>query len=298
MTEPWRFERLKLASGLNMQVARAGSGPLVVMLHGFPECWYSWRHQMRALSANFECVAPDLRGYGETDAPRGVEAYALDLLVGDVVDLIEAMGRKRAIVVGHDWGGAIAWATALKRPEVVERLVVMNCPHPAKFRAALSRNVRQMMRSWYILFFQIPFIPDAMLRMFDARAVARALRQTAVQKNAFSDADLEMFRKTFRSPYAATAALNYYRSIFRSTIFHSRQADAWIERRIAAPTMLLWGEQDVALGKELTYDMEPLFKGPFELHYVADSGHWVQQERPELVNDYLNRFLAAPVASS
>lgn len=298
MTDPWRFERLKLASGLNMHVARAGSGPLVVMLHGFPECWYSWRHQIRALSANFECVAPDLRGYGETDAPRGVEAYTLDLLVGDVVDLIEAMGRKRAIVVGHDWGGAIAWATALKRPEVVERLVVMNCPHPVKFRAALSRNVRQMLRSWYILFFQIPFLPDAMLRMADGRAVGRALRQTAVQKDAFSDADLEMFRKTLRSPYAATAALNYYRSIFRSTIFSPRQAEAWINRRIAAPTMLIWGEQDVALGKELTYDMEPLFEGPFELRYVADSGHWVQQERPELVNDYLNGFLAAPVAGS
>lgn len=296
--EPWRLEKLRLPSGLNMRVARAGSGPLVVMLHGFPECWYSWRHQLRALAPRFECVAPDLRGYGETDAPRGVENYALDLLIGDVAELIEAMGRKRAVVVGHDWGGAIAWATALKRPELVERLVVMNCPHPAKFRAALPRNVRQMLRSWYILFFQIPWLPDALLRASNAAAVARAFRETAVQKQAFTESDLEQFRRAFRNPYTATAGLNYYRSLFRSAVLRPREADAWIERRIAAPTMLIWGEQDVALGKELTYGMEPLFEGPFELHYVADSGHWVQQEKPEVVNGHLLRFLEPLLATS
>src|SRR5579862_6736364 len=123
MAEPWHFERLQLKSGLNMQVARAGKDParpLVVMLHGFPECWYSWRHQIRALAPTFECVAPDLRGYGETDAPYGIENYALDKLVADVGELIEACGRQRAVIIAHDWGGGIAWATALKRPELVE----------------------------------------------------------------------------------------------------------------------------------------------------------------------------------
>jgi pimeloyl-ACP methyl ester carboxylesterase len=293
MEQPWRFEKLRLRSGLNMRVARAGNGPLVVMLHGFPECWYSWRHQLRALAPRFECLAPDLRGYGETDAPRGVENYALDRLVGDVVELIEAAGRKRAVVIGHDWGGAIAWATALKRPEAVERLVVMNCPHPAKFRTALLRSPRQMLRSWYILFFQLPWLPDAILRASDAAAVARALRNTAVRKEAFSDEDLEYFRRAFRGPHAATAALNYYRALLRSAVLHPREGEAWMERKIEAPTMLIWGEQDVALGKELTYGMEPLFGGPFELHYVADSGHWVQQERPEVVNCCLSDFLAS-----
>ena len=120
MAEPWHFEKLRLKSGLNMQVARAGvdaSKPLVVMLHGFPECWYSWRHQIRALAPQFECVAPDLRGYGETDAPVGVANYSLDKLIGDAADLIEACGRQRAVVIAHDWGGAIAWATTLQRPE-------------------------------------------------------------------------------------------------------------------------------------------------------------------------------------
>jgi pimeloyl-ACP methyl ester carboxylesterase len=294
MENPWRLEKVRLRSGLNVNLARAGSGPLVVMLHGFPECWYSWRHQLRALAPSFQCVAPDLRGYGGTDAPRGVGHYALDRLVEDVVELIEAMGRRRAAVVGHDWGGAIAWATALKRPEVVERLVVMNCPHPAKFRAALIHNPRQMLRSWYILFFQIPWLPDALLRASGAAAVARALRETAVQKQAFSDEDLAYFRRAFRGTYSATAALNYYRSLFRSALLHPRRADAWIERKIEAPTMLVWGEQDVALGKELTYGMEPLFAGRLELRYVPDSGHWVQQEKPQLVNRFLSRFLETP----
>jgi pimeloyl-ACP methyl ester carboxylesterase len=118
MDEPWHFERITLPSGLNMRIARAGQGPLVVMLHGFPECWYSWRHQLRALSSAFECVAPDMRGYGETDAPEGVANYRIEKLVEDVAGLITRLGRQRAHVIGHDWGGAVAWATAIGRPEV------------------------------------------------------------------------------------------------------------------------------------------------------------------------------------
>jgi len=145
MDEPWRFERITLPSGLNMRIARAGQGPLVVMLHGFPECWYSWRHQLRALSSAFECVAPDMRGYGETDAPEGVANYRIEKLVEDIAGLIGTLGRQRAHVVGHDWGGAVAWATAIGRPEVVERLAVLNCPHPARFRAHIRSNPRQML---------------------------------------------------------------------------------------------------------------------------------------------------------
>src|ERR1700693_6212398 len=143
MAEPWHFEKLRLKSGLSMQVARAGVDavkPLVVMLHGFPESWYSWRHQIRALEPHFECVAP-----------VGIENYSLDKLIGDVADLIEACGRQRAVVIAHDWGGAIAWATTLQRPELVERLVVMNCPHLKKFGENLRRSPRQMLKSWYIL---------------------------------------------------------------------------------------------------------------------------------------------------
>ncbi|HXW83610.1 MAG TPA: alpha/beta fold hydrolase [Candidatus Binataceae bacterium] len=291
MPDPWRFEKLKLASGLHMRIARAGSpaAPLVVMLHGFPECWYSWRHQLRALSDRFDCVAPELRGYGETDAPVGVANYALDKLVGDVADLIHALGRERAMVIGHDWGGAIAWATALMRPELVARLAVLNCPHLKRFSEELRHNFRQMRRSWYMLFFQLPALPEWALRRKNFALLDAVLRDGTFNKGVISDADLRYFREAFRNPYSATAAINYYRANFRSG-FMARD-NGWIDRKIAAPTMLIWGEQDFALGVELTGDMERLFAGEFVLRKIADAGHWVQQEKPELVNRYLGEFL-------
>ncbi|MGH7987105.1 MAG: alpha/beta fold hydrolase [Candidatus Binataceae bacterium] len=291
VAEPWRFERLLLPNGLNMQVARAGAGPLVVMLHGFPECWYSWRHQIRALCGSFECAAPDMRGYGGTDAPRAVANYTIEKLVEDVAGLVQVLGRERAMIVGHDWGGAVAWATALMRPELVERLCVLNCPHPARFLLELRRNPRQMLRSWYMVFFQVPYLADAMLRANGAALVGRAIRSTAVNKRAFSDDDLAHFRKAFERPYSATAALNYYRALRRRDLMRTPPPDHWMRRRIAAPTLLIWGERDVALGKEMTYGMQELFSGPFEIKYVPDSGHWVQQERPNVVNQYLREFL-------
>jgi pimeloyl-ACP methyl ester carboxylesterase len=294
MSEPWHFEKLTLPNGLGMRIARTGAGdrPPMVMLHGFPECWYSWRHQLREFAATMDCVAPEMRGYGETDAPVGVSNYTIDKLVDDVAGLINALGRQRAIVVGHDWGGIVAWATAMMRPEVVERLIIMNVPHPAKFRANLARfNFRQMARSWYILFFQLPWLPEAALRRGGFAALGRTMRDSAVNKDAFSDDDLAHFRAAFARRYSITAAINYYRALLRSGL--GRKASAWMDRKIAAPTMLIWGEQDFALGKELTYNMEGLFTGPFQIKYIPDSGHWVQQEKPALVNQYLREFLAS-----
>jgi len=292
MSDPWHMEKLRLKSGLNMEVARAGSGPLVIMLHGFPECWYSWRYQIRALAPHFECVAPNLRGYGNTDAPVGIENYTLDKLVGDVADLIEACGREKAIIIAHDWGGAIAWATVLQRPELVERIAVLNLPHPLKLQENLRRNPRQMLSSWYILFFQIPRLPEALMRARDFAMLKRAIRDSAVQKSAFTDEDLDHFRDAFRNPYSITAAINYYRAAVRGSFRPRGPAPEWMTRKISAPTMVIWGEQDIALRKELTFGMKELFSGPFEIHYVPDSGHWVQQEKPAVVNDYLLKFLS------
>lgn len=294
MSHPWRFERYQLASGLNMRIARCGptDAPLVVMLHGFPECWYSYRHQMRALSDRFDCAAVEMRGYGETDAPRGVSNYSLDKLVGDVADIIHALGREKAVVIGHDWGGAVAWATALTRVEVVERLIVLNCPHPARFSRELARNPRQMLRSWYMLFFQIPWLPEAIMRRGNFATLLSGMRDMAVQKSAISDEDLEYFRAALKNPYAITAAINYYRAMFRSQLRPSSRRANSFDGKIAIPTMLIWGEDDFALGKELTYGMEPLFSGEFQLKYIADCGHWVQQEKPEQVNQHIAEFLA------
>lgn len=292
MDEPWRLEKIALGNGLRMNVARAGHGnPGVVMLHGFPKSWYSWRHQLRALAPYYECAAPDMRGYGETDAPVGVANYAIEKLVDDVACLVAALGRRRAVIVGHDWGGAVAWAVALMCPEIVERLCVMNCPHLVKFRENITSNPRQMLRSWYIAFFQIPFVADALLRMNNAALAVRAIKSTAFNKDAFSDEDLAHYRDAFKNPYSATAAINYYRALARGDFLRKPADSHWMRRKIAAPAMLIWGERDVALRKELTYGMEDLFTGPFEIRYIPDSGHWVQQERPALVNQYLLDFL-------
>jgi pimeloyl-ACP methyl ester carboxylesterase len=235
-----------------------------------------------------------MRGYGETDAPAGVANYTLDKLVGDVADLIAALSHERATVIGHDWGGAVAWATAMMRPEIVERLVVMNCPHLERMSYALRHNPRQMLRSWYMLFFQLPRIPEWIFRRRNFDALARALRDGTIQKNVFSESDLDYFRAAFRNPYSLTAAINYYRANFRSGFMARPGANTWIDKKISAPTLLIWGEQDFALGKELTYGMEKLFTGPFEIKYIPDSGHWVQQEKPDLVNQYVRDFLCAP----
>ena len=295
MAEPWHFETHTLKSGLKMRIARAGNpaAPLVVMLHGFPECWYAWRHQMRALSDRFDCVALEMRGYGETDAPVGVMNYTGDKLQADVVDIIAALGRSSAAVVAHDWGGGIAWGLAIERPESVQRLAILNCPHPARLERAFRSSLRQLMRSWYMFFFQIPRLPEWLLSRNDYQLMMRGLRDNTVRKDLFTDEDLAYYRAAFRNPYSITAAINYYRAVFRTALRTSRaDRERSRHRKISAPTLLIWGEQDFALGKELTYGMDDLFSGPFEIKYVPDAGHWVQQEKPDLVNQYLGEFLA------
>jgi pimeloyl-ACP methyl ester carboxylesterase len=297
-------------NGVRLHCAVDGDGPLVVFLHGFPECWYSWRHQLAALAPHFRVVAPDLRGYNESDKPEGVGAYALPELVADVRGLVEAFDAREAVIVGHDWGGAIAWTFAMEHPEATRRLVVMNCPHPAIFAEHLRGNWRQLARSWYMFFFQIPWLPETLLGLNHAWAVGSAIRRSAVRQDALTEDDLGRLRDAASQPGALRSAINYYRAVFRGPelaaalpswarrfLHGDEQPPAAVRTRledwpkIQAPTLLVWGEADVALGKELTLGMEPLITGPFDVKYVSMSGHWVQQEQAELVNEYLLDFL-------
>jgi pimeloyl-ACP methyl ester carboxylesterase len=297
-------------NGIRLHCAVDGDGPLVILLHGFPECWYSWRHQIAALAPRFRVVAPDLRGYNESDKPRGVAAYALPELVADVDGLVHAFGEREAVIVGHDWGGAIAWTFAMERPQATRRLVVMNCPHPAIFAQHLRDDRRQLARSWYMFFFQIPWLPERVLGLGHARPVAEVIRRLTIRKDTLTEADFGYFRDAASRPGALTAALNYYRAAFRTPEAQATRP-RWLRRfmhgdrplpgvrerledwpKVSAPTLLVWGEQDVALGKELSVGMEPLMAGPLEVKYVPMAGHWVQQEQPELVNGYLLDFLA------
>jgi pimeloyl-ACP methyl ester carboxylesterase len=274
-------------NGIRMHWAEQGRGPLVVLLHGFPEFWYSWRHQMPALAAaGFRVVAPDQRGYNLTEKPRGIAAYGMDHLVADVAALIRELGEERAAIVGHDWGGGVAWSFAARHPEMARRLAVLNCPHPAAMQRALRRNPRQMLRSWYILFFQVPKLPELAFRAQNYRAIEQAFRGMALRPGTFSDEDIRAYKSAAAQPGALTAAINWYRAAARE--FRRMQPLP----AITVPALLIWATEDRALGVELTHGMARWVKN-LTIRYIPRTSHWVQQERPEIVNRYLLEFLAA-----
>ncbi len=274
-------------NGVRLHYVAQGEGKLVILLHGFPEFWYSWRHQIPALAQHFKVVAPDMRGYNESEKPAGVANYHIDRLTADVMSLIRAFGEERAIIIGHDWGGGVAWAFGANYPQATERLVVLNCPHPAAFQKQLKANRSQLRRSWYIFYFQIPWLPELGLRLFRFRFVERTFRGMAIRKEAFPDAELHKYTEALAKPGTARAAINYYRAAFRHRLKNGELELA----QITCPTLLIWGEDDSALGKELTYDMDEYFTDSFEIKYIPQCSHWVQQEQPELVNQHLLEFL-------
>jgi len=278
-------------AGVNLHVVRAGadSATPVILLHGFPEFWYSWRRQIGALAdAGFSVLAPDLRGYNLSEKPTGVEAYRLPLLVADVAALVRAVGNgRRAHVVGHDWGGIIAWTFAGAYPDLVDRLAVLNAPHPRLFLDHLWRSPPQMIRSSYALFFQLPFLPERLLAARDFAAVRGMLRRTPWRKGAFADADLTEYAAALSRPGALTAALNYYRAAARFSRETRRLACA---ATTDAETLVIWGERDIALGTELLDGLEG-FAPRVRIHRLPDAGHWVQNEAPEEVNRALLAFL-------
>ena len=257
----------------------------MLMLHGFPEFWYSWRHQIEEFAQDYRVVALDLRGYNHSDKPEGLEAYAMEELVKDIAGVIKGLGYQDCILVSHDWGGAIAWNFAYTYPTMVEKLVVLNVPHPAKFLAGL-RTFPQLFRSWYIFFFQLPLIPEIVLQRNSYQAIASSFTDMAIDKFAFTPEDLNAFKQAAGQPGALTAMLNYYRCIFRK-LFSSTQR-SW--NVIDIPTLMIWGEKDSAFGKELTYDTDE-YVSNLQIKYITNCSHWVQQEQPELVNNYIREFL-------
>lgn len=278
--------------GLQFEVATHGEGDrLALLLHGFPESAHSYRYQVPLLTRlGYRVWAPNLRGYGKSDKPGARRDYTIDVLEGDVTDLIDASGARSVLLVGHDWGGALAWSYAMHGTRPIERLVVMNCPHPALFQRGL-KSPAQLARSWYMLLFQLPYLPELLLRARDYRSIGESLRGWAVHKEHFSDEDLKVFSDSAAEPGALTAMLNWYRAMpLGVTRLRARG-----EARIHVPTLLLWGEQDRALGKELTYGTER-FVDNLTLRYIPDASHWVQQDAPETVNAQLEEWLTEPKA--
>lgn len=270
---------------IRLHYVSQGSGKLMLMLHGFPEFWYSWRYQIEEFSADYHTVAVDLRGYNDSDKPEGIEAYQMSEFIEDVRGVIEGLGYQDCILVAHDWGGAIAWNFAYAYPEMVEKLIILNIPHPAKFLAGLQ-TPQQLFKSWYIFAFQLPWLPEFLLQLNDYQTIKNAFSRMAIDKTAFSKEDLNAYRDAAAEPGALTAMINYYRSIFPS-LFASKQ-QVWTVLDI--PTLTIWGEDDSALGKELTYGTDAYVRD-WQIKYIPNCSHWVQQEQPLLVNQYIREFI-------
>jgi pimeloyl-ACP methyl ester carboxylesterase len=277
------------ANGLRFHVATCGSGDrLALCLHGFPECWYSWRHQMPLLARlGYRVWAPDLRGYGETDRPPRVQDYAIERLMDDVAGLIDAAGARSTLLLAHDWGGIVAWYFAMRRLRPLDRLVMMNLPHPAPMEREL-RRWRQLRRSWYVLLFQVPRLPEALFRMRNYRVVGDAFLNSAIDKTRFPPEVLQVYRDNAARPGALTAMLNYYRALVRGRGADRQRALGYPP--IEVPTLLIWGEEDIALCKESTYGTERYVPN-LTLRYLPRVSHWVQQEAPETVNAMLEAWL-------
>jgi pimeloyl-ACP methyl ester carboxylesterase len=270
-----------------------GSRPLVVLLHGFPEFWYSWRHQLVALGEQFHVVAPDLRGYNLSDKPERVEDYRLSRLVDDVTGLIRHFGARQAAVVGHDWGAGVAWAVARTQPEYVSRLAVLQVP---PFRAWVDNfSLRQLSRSWYMLFFQLPYLPECWINSNDFAQLARMFKATS-RSGTFSDADIALYKEALKRRGASgdvtalTAGINYYRANLFTLV--SERAGNGSRIFSHAPTLFIYGERDAFVVPETVRDVASYVAAPFREVRLARAGHWVQQEYPNEVNAALLGFLS------
>ncbi len=288
MKEEWKHAFVNV-NGIRMHYVTQGKGRLLLLLHGFPDFWYVWKFQIPELDKYFRVVAPDLRGYNETDKPEGVDKYSLDLLVEDIRGLVNALGEKQAIIVGHDWGGIIAWSLAAFNPETTEKLVILNAPHPHAYATRTKNSFRQLQKSWYVFFFQIADIPEQVLSKNDYFFLKNMLRLSFTRNDVLAEEDLKSYVEAWSKPGALTAAINYYRANSNPTILFSDRTIAF--PKIKSPTLVIWGEQDVALSKDLIVGTEELVDAFYSIRYLRNSGHWVQLEEPNLVNKHILEFL-------
>jgi len=274
------------ANGLRFLVDEAGAGDRVaLLLHGFPESRLCWRHQMQFLAdLGWHVVAPDLRGYGGSSRPKGRRAYHIDNLVEDVGALFDALGARQRLLIGHDWGGMIAWSFAIRRVRPLDGVVTVNAPHPRVFQKAV-RSGPQRKRSWYIRFFQLPWLPELRLGANRAAAVGKVLQRSACRENTFPPEIVEHYRDNAAAPGALTAMINYYRA--NRNLRSMGQGPG-----VNAPMLMLWGEQDTALGTELILPSSR-YVDDIAIRRFPDVSHWLPEEAPEEVNAALAEWLRA-----
>lgn len=270
---------------VRLHVVEAGEGPLVILLHGFPEFWYSWRFQIPVLvRAGYRVVAPDMRGYNLSDKPSGTRAYRVERLAADIAQLVDRLGEDQAAVVGHDWGGFVAWWFAMLHPDRLSRLSILNCPHP-EYQLAMMRSRLQLRKSGYMIFFQLPFVPERQLLANGGAILRKLFRHDTQREGAFSESDIDRYIQAM-SGDTTHAALNYYRALLRRSPWGLKKK----LRPIDKPVQIIWGGRDRHLGREFSRPSAPMAR---ELRYdlIDDASHWVQVDRPAKVNARLKEFL-------
>jgi pimeloyl-ACP methyl ester carboxylesterase len=268
-----------------LHYVEAGEGPLIVLLHGFPEYWYGWRLQIKPLAAaGFRVVAPDMRGYNLSSKPDGVAAYDLDHLTADIRDLIHERGAQSASLVGHDWGGSVAWATAMSHPEVVDRLDILNAAHPRKLSEGLH-HPGQLRKSWYFFFFALPELPESVVHANNWHFFRHFLHDA---NPAYTPEEMDRYIAAWSQPGAATGMINYYRSSVRTP---AKKAAAAIQP-IKAPTLVIWGQRDQYLGEELAEPDHDDVPNLERVERLPDASHWVHHDASERVTQLLIDFFA------
>jgi pimeloyl-ACP methyl ester carboxylesterase len=276
---------------VTLHYVQCGDGErLAILLHGFPQCWYSWRHQLKSLGKGFTVVAPDMRGYNLSDKPNSKEHYRIEHLVKDVIGLIDHFGRRDAAIIGHDWGAGVAWATALLEPERVWKLAALQVPPLKVWRKNLS--LKQALRSWYMAFFQLPFIPELWISALDFYGLERTFRTTS-RPGTFNDTDIAIYKEALRQQGALTAAINYYRANVLSLFLKGSENSGAREGRIKCPTLFIYGERDFAIVPETVRGVSRVIDAPYRELRIPDSNHWVNEEFPVEVNSALIDFLTA-----
>jgi len=277
-------------NGVRLHIVVAGDPARkpVILLHGFPEFWYGWRHQILALvEAGFRVIVPDQRGYNLSEIPKGIRPYRINELSKDVIGLVDHFGYDKAYLAGHDWGAAIAWDLAINFSECIIKLAILNVPHPLVMFETLLRSPRQMFKSWYIAFFQIPGLADWLMRLNHFSGVAFLLRSSG-KSFTFTDEDIVQYKQAWSNSNGLTGMINWYRALV-----HHR-SPAPVDVRVHVPTLILWGKKDVALSAEMAQRSVDLCDVG-RLVYFEEASHWVQHDEPQGVNRALIEFFNDPL---
>ena len=281
-------------NGVRLHYVTAGKGKLIMFVHGFPEFWYEWKNQLAEFGRDYQAVAPDMRGYNLSSKPEAVDQYQVKYMVEDLRALAEKLGHKKFILVAHDWGGAIAWAFAIAHPDYVEKLVIINAPHPGVFQRELRENAAQQKASQYMLFFRSPQA-ETMLSANNYAQLVQVVLGEGLKSGVFTEEDKKAYIEAWSQPGALTGGLNYYRAARVGPPSDADKQPANFAAglpslEVKVPTLVIWGEKDTAL---LTGNLEGLekFVPNLTIKRIPDGTHWVIHEKPALVNGYIREFI-------